>query len=438
MTQNINSVLKEVLERVEPTKEELKHIRNLLEGFIKKLRKNIRIQKINAEIFVGGSFAKATVIRKDHYDIDIFIRFDKKYKNISDLTKKILGRQKFIKIHGSRDYFKIKASEDLFFEIIPVKKIKTPREAENITDLSYSHVKYIKRKIKSEKILDDIRLAKAFCYGNNCYGAESYVNGFSGYALELLIYHYGSFPKFLCAITKIKDRQKAKPLAKLSKLGQFKEIIDIEKHHKNKQQILMNINAAKLGSPIVLIDPTYKQRNALAALSYETFRKFQRACRNFLKNPTIKAFEIKKIDFEKVRKDARRRGYEFILLEVRTKKQEGDIAGSKLLKFYKHLGNEIEKYFEVKDRGFEYGGKKSAKYFFTVKKKPELLIRGPLESQKEHVKEFKKKYKKVFIKNNRLYTKQKLNFTLKTFIKNWKKKHTQKIKDMSITELRVF
>jgi len=423
MVKNINSILKEVLERVEPTKEELKDIGNLLEDFIKKLGKNIKTSKINAEIFIGGSFAKSTVIRKKDYDIDIFIRFDKKYKNISDLTKKILRNVKNISlIHGSRDYFRIKASKDLFFEVIPVKKIKSPREAENIMDLSYSHVRYIKRKIKSEKILDDIRLAKAFCYGNNCYGAESYVNGFSGYALELLIYHYSSFLKFLKAMTKIKEQ----------------EVIDIEKHHKSKQRILMDINAAKLDSPIVLIDPTYKQRNALAGLSNETFKKFQKACKNFLKNPVIKAFEIEKIDFEKVRKNARRRGYEFILLEARTKKQEGDVAGSKLLKFYRHLGNEIEKYFKIKSRGFEYNGKKSASYFFTVKKKPEIVIRGPLESQKEHVKKFKRKYKKTFVKNRQFYTRHKLNFTLKKFLEDWKKKHAQKIKDMTISGLRIF
>lgn len=423
MKKNINSILKEVLEKVEPTKEELKDIWNLLEDFIEKLGKNIKSQKINAEIFIGGSFAKGTVIKKDKYDIDIFIRFDKKYKNISDLTKKILKNMKNVSlIHGSRDYFRIKASKDLFFEVIPVKKIKSPREAENITDMSYSHVRYIKRKIKSKKILDDIRLAKAFCYGNDCYGAESYVNGFSGYALELLIYHYGGFLKFLRAMTKIKKQ----------------EVIDIEKHHKSRQHVLININAAKLGSPIVLIDPTYKQRNALAALSDETFRKFQKDCRNFLKNPVIKTFEIEKINFEKVRKNAGKKMYEFILLEARTKKQEGDIAGSKLLKFYRHLGKEIEKYFKIKSRGFEYNGKKSAKYFFTVKKKPELLIRGPLESQKEHVKKFKKKYKKVFTKKGKIYSRKKIDFTLKKFLNDWKKKHAQKIKDMTISGLRVF
>jgi len=423
MTKNINSILKEVLGRVEPTKEELKDIENLLENFKKKIQKNIKSQKINAEIFVGGSFAKSTGIRKDDYDIDIFIRFDKKYKDISDLTKKILKNVKNVSIiHGSRDYFKIKVSKDFFFEVIPVRKIKNPKEAENITDLSYSHVKYIKRKIKSGKILDDIRLAKAFCYGNNCYGAESYVNGFSGYALELLIYHYSSFLKFLKAMTKIKEQ----------------EVIDIEKHHKSKQRVLMDINAAKIQSPIVLIDPTYKQRNALAALSDETFRAFQKACKNFLKNPTTKAFEIEKINFEKMKKDAGKRSYEFILLEAKTKKQEGDIAGSKLLKFHRHLGKEIEKYFKIKSRGFEYNGKKSAKYFFTVKRKPELVIKGPLTSQKEHVKKFRKKYRKTFVKNSRLYTKQKLNFTLKKFLDDWEKKHAQKIKDMAISGLRVF
>jgi len=109
MTKNINSILKEVLEKVEPTKEELKDIENLLENFKKKIQKNIKKQRINAEIFIGGSFAKSTVIRKDNYDIDIFIRFDKKYKNISDLTKKILKNVKNVSlIHGSRDYFKIK------------------------------------------------------------------------------------------------------------------------------------------------------------------------------------------------------------------------------------------------------------------------------------------------------------------------------------------
>ncbi|MBD3252791.1 hypothetical protein GF386_03610, partial [Candidatus Pacearchaeota archaeon] len=54
-----------------------------------------------------------------------------------------------------------------------------------MTDLSYFHVNHILKKIKKNKNLsDEIRLAKKFAYSQNCYGAESYIHGFSGYALE--------------------------------------------------------------------------------------------------------------------------------------------------------------------------------------------------------------------------------------------------------------
>ncbi|MEJ2268137.1 MAG: hypothetical protein P8X70_03615, partial [Nanoarchaeota archaeon] len=163
----------------------------------------------------------------------------------------------------------------------------------------------------------EIKLAKVFCYANNCYGAESYIRGFSGYGLELLIHYYGSFLKFIKAISKAKN----------------KIIIDIEKHYKNKNEILMNVNNSKLKSPIILIDPTYKQRNVLAALSKETFTRFQKVCRKFLENPSIKDFEIKEIDLEKIEKNTKNKNYEFILIKAETKKQQGDIAGTKLLKF---------------------------------------------------------------------------------------------------------
>lgn len=198
----INSILAEVLEKIEPSKKELEIIKNSLKEFLEKIEKRIKVLKINAEVFVGGSFAKKTVIKKDKYDVDIFLRFDKKYKKISDLTEKILkGIKNVSMIHGSRDYFRIKINPAIYFELIPVAKVKNPKESKNITDLSYSHVKYINKKIKSKKLLDEIRLAKAFCYANHCYGAESYINGFSGYGLELLVYYYGSFLKFIKAVS---------------------------------------------------------------------------------------------------------------------------------------------------------------------------------------------------------------------------------------------
>lgn len=423
MTKKTDSLFTGVLQEVNPGIKDLAKIRNALNLFLKKIDLKIKKQKISAKIFVGGSFAKNTLIKKDLYDIDIFLRFDKKYikQDISSLTSKLLKGTKFTKLKGSRDYFKIKISPNIFFEIVPVIEVKRPQESLNITDLSYSHVNYVKKRIKSEKILNDIKITKAFCYANRCYGAESYIKGFSGYGLELLIYYYKGFMNFVKAVAKSKD----------------KIIIDIEKRYKNKRSILMDINDSKLQSPMILIDPTYKQRNVLAALSDETFDKFKKVCKKFVKKPSIKHFELEKTDLKQVKNNAKAKKHEFILLEATTKKQEGDIAATKLLKFYNHLSKEVGKLFFIKKQGFNYGGKHAARFFFVVKSKKELVIRGPLTKQDKNVKKFKKAHKNISVKLGRIYAKEKIDFDLNQFIENWKRDNRVKIKDMYVSGFKV-
>ena len=89
---------------------------------------------------------------------------------------------------------------------------------------------------------------------------------------------------------------------------------------------MMDVNSSKLHSPVILIDPTFKQRNALAALSSETFTKFQKEAKNFIKNPSIKAFEQRKTDLKKIKKEALSKKQDFILIEADTDKQAGDVA----------------------------------------------------------------------------------------------------------------
>ncbi len=420
-----NIVLKEVLENIKPTKEQLKKIEIIVDDFKDKVKSKIKKLKIDAEIFVGGSFAKGTMIKKEVYDVDIFIRFDKKYKEISDLTKKILGEFKKTETKGSRNYFIIDKGH-FFIEVVPVIKTINPEKAENVTDLSYSHVYYIKKKIKNEKIRDEIKLAKAFCYANNCYGAESYISGFSGYALELLICHYGSFLNFIKAFEKMKDES-----------NQNKEVIDIEKHFKNKNEVLMDLNESKLKSPVILIDPTHKNRNALAALSYETFERFKKISREFLKNPSKKFFERKKIDFNDANNKAKKKKLNFAIIEAETEKQSGDIAGSKLLKLYNFLNSELEKYFSVKNKEFEYNGGKTAKFFFVGKNKGDILLIGPQIKNSENVKLFKKKHKHIFFKSGRVYAREKIKFDMKDFLHSWKNKNDRKIKEMYIKKITI-
>ena len=383
--QNIKRVLKDQLDTISLDKKTLSHIKKVSKDFIDNLKKELRKNKIKAEPFIGGSLAKKTLIKKDKYDIDIFIRFDKKYrgKGISELLAGVLPK-KAKKIHGSRDYYSF-IVERVILEIVPVLEIEEPEQAQNITDLSYFHVDYILEKIRKNRGLDDeIKLAKDFAYAQNCYGAESYVHGFSGYSLELLVAHYGSFMKFIKAMANNK----------------VKIIIDDERFYSGKSDILMGLNESKLQSPMILIDPTYKERNALAGLNNETFEKFKQACKRFLENPGGDLFIRKNI-----LKELEKRHKKVHILNIKTTKQQGDIAGTKSKKFFDFFVARLKKEFRVKRAEFDYiENKNIANYYFVIGDKKEEIVKGPKTSDKENIKRFKKSHPKTFVKKDSIYT----------------------------------
>ena len=409
----IKEVLQKEIGLLKPTKEEIRKINNQAEELINKLERQITKKKIKAEVFIGGSLAKGTLVKKDKYDIDIFVRFDKKYpdEEISKLLGKVVAGMKAKKIHGSRDYFQLRKGK-LIYEIIPVASIKKPTEARNVTDLSYFHVNYIKQKIsKNKKLADEIVLAKSFCYFQNCYGAESYIKGFSGYALELLVSYFGSFVKFLKTAT-IADKM----------------ILDPKRFYENKQEIMLELNESKLQSPIVFVDPTFKERNALAALSRETYEKFKSASKAFLRNPSKKFFEKSEIDKKK---------FNFIL-EVKTNKQKGDIAGSKLKKFYEFLSHKIMKDFVINKKEFSYNEDKNlGRFYFNLKSKGSILIEGPPITAVEHVVRFKKKHKDCFVKAGKAYCRKQTEKNPRIFLTKLKTKEKRILREMKITKIEI-
>jgi len=406
----IKEVLARQISKIELSEEELREIKEETKNFIDKLKKNIKKKKIKADVFVGGSLAKETLIRKKLPDVDIFVRFSKDYddKKLSILLDKVVQGKR---IHGSRDYFQVK-KKGVLFEIVPVLKISKPVQARNVTDLSYFHVKYIKDKIKKNKNLGkEIMLAKNFCYAQGCYGAESYISGFSGYALELLVSYYGSFVRFIEAI---KDKQQV--------------IIDPSKFYKNKQEVLLELNESKLSSPIIFVDPTFKERNALAALSLKTFEKFKVDCNTFLKNPSSKFFEKKDLNKEFAKyKDLKK-------IKIKTNRQKGDIAGSKLKKFYLFLINKIKIHYNIRISEFSYNEDKNLGLVYLVlQQKKELIFSGPHITSVENLNRFKKKHKKCFIKKGRSYAREKPK-NINLIIKNLDKKT---LKAMGITKVEL-
>ena len=407
-------------------RDDLSYIKKETGRIVLALKKAAAKGKIAAEVFLGGSFAKDTLVRKDLYDIDIFVRFDWRYDDLSGplekLIKKALPKAKVEKVHGSRDYFRVASNKKVVFEIVPVTKIRNPKEARNVTDLSYFHVNYIKRKIRGTKLADQIRAAKMFCKAQGVYGAESYIQGFSGYGLECLIIHYKAFEKMLKVLSTAKERL----------------VIDPEKKYKNKSDVLFSLNEAKLHSPIVLVDPTWKERNVLAALSKDTFRKFQDSAKKFLKKPSEKFFETKEIDERSLEREAKSKKAEIVKIKMKTGRQAGDIAGTKMKKFSNFLIRGLSKYFEIKKKEFVYNKGQEGTAYIIAKSKGEIIRPGPPVKLKESAAAFKKKNKRVFEENGILHIKIKVNFTAKEFIQKWVKDYKGKMKEMSISGLKVF
>lgn len=411
-----------------PSKKETESLKKEASLLIGAIKKSAAKKKIKVELFIGGSLAKGTLVKKEVSDIDIFARFAPSKKDLSDLLESILEKAskemnyKMTRVHGSRDYFKLQKKKELVFEIVPVLKIKKPKEAQNVTDLSYFHVNYLENKVNKNGISKQIVLAKAFCKAQKVYGAESYIGGFSGYGLECLIVYYKSFENMAKAIVKAKG----------------KLIIDSEKMYKNENDVLLEINESKLQSPIVLVDPTWKERNVLAALSEESFKIFQSALKNFLIGPNIKFFEEKKgIEKETMKNFARKMNAKFIETTLKTDRQAGDIAGTKLKKFYSLLINEIEDKFTILKKDFEYEGEKTAKVCLVLKSKKENIVRGPFISLIQDNLAFKKKHKDIFEKEGRLYAREKIKESIEKFIENYKKNQKNKINSMGITEVVV-
>lgn len=421
-----------ILEKIKPSAQELEEIKGLSEDFTEKLAKALRKCKAKAGVFVGGSLAKNTIIRKDRHDIDMFVRFSyKEYAardfELSNILEKALKGLKYKRIHGSRDYFQVQARAGipLLFEIVPVLEIKKPQEARNITDLSYFHVRYVSKKV-NERLADEIRIAKAFCHAQKCYGAESYIKGFSGYAIELLVIHFKSFMNLA------KNAVKWQNLMKNEKI-----VIDMAGHYRNKEQALMEINEAKLSSPIILIDPTYAARNATASVSYDTLTRFIQACRAFAAKPSIKFFEKKGIDAKNLRNIAKRKKALLDVISAETGKMQTEIAAAKLVKFFDFLFYLMEKNgFRILQKEAEF--EKQGGNFYVIYKNPssERIVTGPPINIVEHVLKFRKRHKNVFVKNGKACAR------VKREIRNMKEiisfiKKGEELKDMDIRKLKL-
>ena len=234
-----------ILKDIKPTIEEKGHIDNVSSRVMNFLQTTCDENGIDANVTLVGSVAKNTAL-KGKSDIDIFIAFplgtDKKYlkKTGLDLAHKCCDEFGSVAQHhyASHPYVTTDIGE-CEVDIVPCYAIEDGSQLKSAVDRTILHTRYVKANL-TETQQDEVLLLKRFMAMTGTYGSEFKVGGFAGYLCELLIIHYGTFEDTLKAAINWK----------------FGQSIDLEGYGTSND----------FNDPLVVIDPTDKNRNVAAAL----------------------------------------------------------------------------------------------------------------------------------------------------------------------------
>lgn len=361
--------MKDILKEISPTNKEKQEVKKI----IQELTKSIHIP--HTKISLGGSSAKGTWLKNNH-DIDIYIKFNKKKYEGVDIAEVLKDAIQGTVLHGSRDYLQIQRGQ-YTIELIPILDISKVEQAKNITDISPFHAKWVNKHKKYKK---DIMLAKAFAKASGFYGAESFIKGFSGYAMEVLTIHYKGF----------------KNLLKNASLWGSRTIIDTEKHHKKKVQL----NEAKMLSPIIVVDPVQSTRNVTAVVSQEKYQLFKKKAKEYLKNPRKEMFVKKEFSLEEIQK---KKG--ILILEAIPHEGKRDVIGAKLLQAFEYVREELKNNdFLFKEANWHWKEGEKAYFYYVIKEQKlsdYVKHDGPPVEQKERLKHFQEKWKHYPLKKEK-------------------------------------
>lgn len=250
-----------ILNDIKPTQEEKNEIKAMSDKLVGFLDDTCKKENINAKITVVGSVAKHTAL-KGKSDIDIFMAFP------LDVSKDALKQTGLYLAHKCSDAFNGNAShhfashpyvqsdiEGFDVDLVPCYEIEDGSQLKSAVDRTILHTRYVKKHLTDEAC-DEVLLLKRFMDMTGTYGSDFKVGGFAGYLCELLIIKYGSFEETLKAAT----------------MWQYGHAIDLENYG----------TTAQFNDPLIVIDPTDKNRNVGAALRLNKFSEFIQSARNYL------------------------------------------------------------------------------------------------------------------------------------------------------------
>ncbi len=386
MAKNIDIVIKKVLKKIRPSVEEQRRVKELSKMIMKAGRKFSDIYGMKP--MLCGSVAKNTWLLPA--ELDLFLLFPENLpkkkleeyglKVAKDIIKEMKGKYKIS--YSEHPYLTgvVKYRNSLYaIDIVPCYNIKGGiKKIKSAVDRTPYHVKYILKNLKNP---DEVRLLKKFCIARECYGADLKVQGFSGYLCELLVVKFGSFINVVRNATQWRAGVF---------LGKGEKSLEFER------------------SALILPDPVDKNRNVASALSIETFYRFVKSCKEFLKNPDESFFEKdakKPYTISEIKNKIKSRGTTWYAIRFKKPDVGDDILYSQMRKFLsriRSMANEEE--FKIFRIDFYVG----SKYCVAVIEMETWMLPGLVKHVgpdvfSKHAEEFLKHYKQynVFLEDNK-------------------------------------
>lgn len=289
----------DILKDIKPTEKEQADIDEMSDRLVSFLENACVEEGFDAKIAVVGSVAKHTAL-KGKSDIDIFMAFP------LSMDEHALKETGLYLAHKCSDEFDGDAShhfashpyvstiiDDYEVDLVPCYEIEDGSQLKSAVDRTILHTRYVKANLTDEGA-DEVLLLKRFMDMTGTYGSEFKVGGFAGYLCELLIIKYGSFEETL--------RQASD--------WRYGHVIDLEDYGTSN----------RFKDPLIVIDPTDKNRNVGAALTLIKYAEFIQSARNYLSSENKHDYFYpltNKLDKTQILDEFEKRGGDLIAIRFR-------------------------------------------------------------------------------------------------------------------------
>lgn len=254
-----SSIEQEVLKKITPTQTDKQHVLDAVQALITTVNQEIKKRKLPITVTLVGSIAKDTYL-KTALDIDLFLLFpattarETLEKTVREIGRKILRDTQ--ECYAEHPYIR-GLYQQYATELVPCYQIQSVLQKISAVDRTPLHTTYVQKQLR-ETQKPDVRLFKQFLRGIGCYGAETEIEGFSGYLCEILIIKYDSF----------------RNLTKQAQNWTYGTKLSLTSNH-----------IPNFSTPLIFIDPVDPKRNVASALSEKNFSLFIVACKAYQTKP---------------------------------------------------------------------------------------------------------------------------------------------------------